>query len=80
MRGSDNEEVSTVAWTLSLPHIFYGRDREGGNDMMEALAVSVHENYFTFRGWADEGREIKPDGSLAERLCKNFATFRQWNG
>ncbi len=68
-----------MAWTLSLPHIFYGRHREGGNDMMEDLAVSVHENYFTFRGWSERGREYDPDGSLTERFSRNFATFRQWN-
>lgn len=72
--------VSSVAWTLSLTHFFHGgHDHKGEKDMMEELAVSVHENYFTFKGWSSEGRVVKNDATLTEKLSRNYSTFRQWN-
>lgn len=75
-----NRGVSGVAWTIGLPHFFHGgHDHKGDRDMMEELAVSVHENYFTFKGWARANQDAKPDGTLTEKFCRNYSTFRQWS-
>ena len=68
-----------MSWSMSLPHFFHGGGRQDHGQMMKELTVSVHENYFTFKGWDEGDRTTEGrQESLPEKLCKNFATFRQW--
>lgn len=64
---------------VSLPHHFHkGKDQRDDVNYTEALAVSVRDNYFTFNGWAEQGKGERPAVSITERLSQNFATFKEW--
>lgn len=63
---------------LSLPVSRQGKGRDKEVCVMEDLAGSVRNNYFTFYSWSVRDGEPGKRRTLSGRLLSNYATFTQW--